>query len=416
MSDSSSSGEGRSEMLVDLLKLSWAGIKHRRLRSWLTMIGIFIGIAAVVSLVGLGEGLRVAITSQFGFLGTDSLTVTAVSPGFGPPGQGAVNPLKDDLMKKIESIQGVNTAYARIVESALLEYNDNQRMSYVGSVPEGHDRKSFETMLNLNIETGRLLRDSDKAKVVLGNRYSTEDIFGKPVEVGKEVLINGEPFIVIGILEKKGSFIVDGSILMNEQDAKELYNDDKTVDLIIVKVESEALVPQVQENVEKLLRKERGVKVGEEDFQVQTPAKALESLNQTLFAIQLFVYIIATISLVVGGIGIMNTMYTAVLERTREIGIMKAIGARNSMIFLLFFLESGFIGLVGGIIGTGLGFSLSHGLAFLARQAGFRLIQASVSPLLIFGSLAFSFSLGTIFGVLPALRAAKMQPVEALRG
>ena len=135
-----------------------------------------------------------------------------------------------------------------------------------------------------------------------------------------------------------------------------------------------------------------------------------------MFAVQLFVYIIASISLIVGGIGITNTMYTAVLERTKEIGVMKAIGARNSMIFALFSIESGLLGLIGGIIGILIGLALAYGFAAAGRVAlGVDLIQAHISPFLLIGALLFSFIVGTSAGVLPALQAAKLQPVDALR-
>jgi putative ABC transport system permease protein len=395
--------------------IAFRSLSQRRLRSWLTMIGIFIGIAAVVSLIGLGEGLRIAITSQFGFLGTDILSIQASGVNFGPPGQGAANPLDDTLIDKIEKLNGVDTAFGRIIKSGILEFKDTQYVGYVASVPEGSDRKVFEKMVNIEAESGRLLRDTDKNKVVLGSSFATEDFFGRAVATGDTIILNGKEFEVAGMLLKKGSFIFDGVVFVNEEELKDLYNIDTVTSVIAVKVKDEQQMDKVKADIEKLLRKERDVKLGEEDFQVQSPQKALEALNDTLFAVQLFVYIIATISLVVGGIGIMNTMYTAVLERTKEIGIMKAIGARNSTIFRLFFIESGFLGLVGGIIGTLLGMGLAYGLAFAGRQAGSNLLQASVSPYLIIGSLLFSFILGTLFGVLPAVNASKMQPVEALR-
>jgi len=186
--------------------------------------------------------------------------------------------------------------------------------------------------------------------------------------------------------------------------------------VIAVKVRDEKEIASVKTSIENLLRKERDVKEGEENFNVQSPQNILDTLDSTLFAVQIFIYVIATISLVVGGIGIMNTMYTAVLERTKEIGIMKAIGARNSTIFLLFSMESGFLGMVGGIIGVLIGLVLAYGLSFIGRLVlGSDLIQANISIALIVFALLFSFLLGTVFGVLPAVQASKMQPVEALR-
>ncbi|MBI2659933.1 FtsX-like permease family protein [Candidatus Woesearchaeota archaeon] len=149
---------------------------------------------------------------------------------------------------------------------------------------------------------------------------------------------------------------------------------------------------------------------------MESPQQTLEALNSTLFAVQLFVYIIAAISLAVGGIGIMNTMYTSVLERTKEIGIMKSIGARNSAIFTIFFIESGLLGTVGGLIGIIFGMGFAYGISFVGRIIlGSELIQASIDPLLVVGALLFSFVLGTLFGVLPAYQASKLNPVDSLR-
>src|SRR3989338_8246237 len=330
-------------MLKDYAAFSLKNLRNRRLRSWLTMIGIFIGIAAVVSLIGLGEGLRLAIMSQFGFLGPDVLGVQASGLTFaGPPGSNVATPLSDDLAGKIRRINGVETAFNRYLESGTLEFNDRQGIGIAASVPEGENRKVLEVMINLKAESGRLLKDGDTRKVVLGNSFKNDDAFGKGIKSGDRVLLNGITFEVVGILEKKGSFILDSMVLLNEGSMTSVLGiDEKKVDVIAVKVKDQDRIAQVKEDIEKLLRKERNVEKGEEDFQVESPQQTLEALSSTLFAVQLFVYIIAAISLAVGGIGIMNTMYTSVLERTKEIGIMKSIGARNSAIFTIFFVESG---------------------------------------------------------------------------
>ena len=405
-------------MFKDYAAFSLKNLRNRRLRSWLTMIGIFIGIAAVVSLIGLGEGLRLAITSQFGFLGPDVLSVQASGLAFaGPPGTAVATPLTDGLAEKIEKINGVDASFNRYISSGTLEFNDRQNIGIAGSVPEGENRKIFERMVNLIAEDGRLLKDGDTRKVILGNDFKDSDAFGKGIKVGDRVLFNGVAFEVIGILEKKGSFIFDRIVLINEKSMISILGiDKKKVNIIAVKVKDRNRISQAKEDIEKLMRHERNVDEGEEDFQVQSPQQTLEALNSTLFAVQLLVYIIAAISLAVGGIGIMNTMYTSVLERTKEIGIMKSIGARNSAIFTIFFIESGLLGTVGGVIGIALGMSFAYGISFIGRiLLGSELIQASVSPYLVLGALVFSFVLGTLFGVLPAYQASKLNPVDSLR-
>lgn len=403
-------------MIKDYLFFALDNIRYRQLRSWLTMIGIFIGIAAVVSLIGLGEGLRVAVTSQFGFLGSDILSVQAAGIAYGPPGTGAVTPLTDDLADKVAKVNGVEVAFNRYMEGGTAGFNDERIITTIGSVPEGETKKAFLVSNNVKVEEGRMLKDGEERKVVLGNAFKGNEIFGKGVKTGDTILINDVDFGVVGILERKGSFILDYAVLINGNAWLDLFGDDGTVEVIAIKVKDPNKIDEVQEDIEKLLRKERDVKKGEEDFIVESPQKILESLNSTLFAVQLFIYIIAGISILVGGIGIMNTMYTAVLERTKQIGIMKSIGAKNSTIFTLFFIESGFLGIVGGCIGVILGWLLAYGFAAAGRMAlGSDIIQAHIFLGLITGALIFSFVVGVVAGVLPANQAAKMQPVEALR-
>ncbi|MBD3314079.1 FtsX-like permease family protein [Candidatus Woesearchaeota archaeon] len=405
-------------MITDFLKLAFENLRKRGLRSWLTMIGIFIGIAAVVSLIGLGEGLRTAINAQFGFLGPDVLSVQASGVTYGPPGQGAVNPLSDEIVDEIRKVGGVEVAFNRYIATVKMEYNDVQIVTSAISVPEGDNRKVLERMMNVKSEEGRLLKDGDTRKIVLGNSFAEADNqFDRSVRVGDSILLNDIGYDVVGVMESKGSFLFDNAVLVNEPELlNSLRDDDGTTDIIAIKAKNINDIPAIKKDVEKLLRKERDVDEGEEDFIVESPQQTLESLNSTLFAVQLFVYIIATISLLVGGIGIMNTMYTAVVERTKEIGIMKSIGARNSTIFTIFLIESGFLGTVGGIIGITLGVSFAYGLAFIGKIAlGSELIQAHVGLWLILGSLVFAFVLGTFFGVMPAYQASKLQPVESIR-
>ena len=404
-------------MLKDYLIFSVKNLRNRKLRSWLTMIGIIIGITAVVSLIGMGQGLKVAISSQFGDIGTDKLAVMA-SGGMGPPGTGVVTPLTKDNVKKIEQVNGVKNAVGRLTRSGKLVYNDHAAFGMAASMAEGDDRKLIEEALNLEAGEGRLLRDGDSKKTVLGSNLGEENAgFGKQIVVGSKVFIQDEAFEVIGFLEKKGSFLIDGIVLVEEDDLRKILDiPDDDMDVIAVQVHPNADMKAVQDNIEKVMRKERDVDKGEEDFTVQTPQAVLAQVNSTLFAVQLFVYIIAAISIVVGGIGIMNTMLTSVLERTKEIGIMKSIGARNSTVFSLFFIESGLIGSIGGILGAIIGISIAMGLAFVGRLAlGSELIRADISIWLIVGSIFGSFLLGSIFGVIPAINASKLNPVDALR-
>jgi putative ABC transport system permease protein len=404
-------------MLKDYFIFSVRNLANRKLRSWLTMIGIIIGITAVVSLISMGQGLKVAISAQFGDLGTDKLAVQA-SSGFGPPGTGVVRPLTKDNLEKVKKAGGVKVAGGRLVRPGKLEHDNHAGFGYAASMPDGEARDLIEDAQNLEAESGRLLKDGDKGKVMLGSNLGAEDAgFGKQIMVGSTVTVEGTEFEVVGILKKLGSFILDNVVFMNEDDLREALNVPKEdYDIIVVQINPNADIVEVQQRVEKVMRKERDVKEGEEDFTVQTPQAILGQVNSTLFAVQLFVYIIAGISIIVGGIGIMNTMFTSVFERTKQIGIMKSIGARNNSIFSIFFIESGLIGSVGGLIGAFFGAFFAIGLAFLGRTLlGGDLIRAEISIWLLIGSVLGSFLLGSIFGILPAVKAAKLHPVEALR-
>ncbi len=403
-------------MIKDYLYLSYDFLVHRGLRSWLTIIGIFIGITAVVSLITLGEGLRTVVMSQFDFLSTDILVVQASGLNYGPPGQGAVNPLKKEYVDYIENINGVDTAIGRILESSLLEFNGKSEPAFVATVPSGSKRKATETIAQIEVMKGRSLKDGDSDKVVLGINYAEGNRFGKEMAVGSKVTIQHKEFEVVGILKKKGSFTVDNAVIINEEEAKKIFNVNNTYNVIAVKVSKGDYISSVKERVEEYLKRERKVKAGEEDFSVQSPQQAIKTLNSVLFAIQIFVYIIAGISIVVGGIGISNTMYTSVTERISQIGIMKAIGAKNEDIFNLFLIESGLLGMVGGIIGIIVGLGLAYGLAFIGTTAlNTNLIKVTTSVPLVLSALVFSFLIGSVSGLLPAIQASKLKPVEALR-
>ncbi len=403
-------------MIQDYVRLSLVSLKNRGLRSWLTIIGIFIGIAAVVTLISLGQGLRSVVASQFNFLSTDILTVQASGTGHGPPGEGVVTPLKEDYVKDLEQIKGVDAAIGRIIEDAAIEFHGRTDFTFAGSMPDGEKRQEIERIAQLEIDQGRMLEDHDTLRVVLGSNYGTTDEFGVAVRPRDDVVIHDKKFEVVGILEKKGSFIVDNIILMNEPVLKDLFEVNHTYDIIVLKVAKGHEMSAVKQRVEAYLRDQRDVDEGEEDFSIESPEQDIKNLDATLFAIQIFIYVIAGISLLVGGIGIANTMFTSVVERTQQIGIMKAIGARRSTIFLLFFIESGLLGAVGGLFGILCGVGVARSISFLGTVLlDTDLLQASVPFDLMIGAFVFSFVIGSTFGILPAWRAAQLHPVEALR-
>ncbi len=397
-------------------RLAVRSLRKRKLRSWLTMVGVLIGIAAVVSLIGLGEGLRAAVIGQFNILNVDIITVQASGLHAGPPGAGVVNPLKEKYIEKIEHVAGVDVAIPRLIESITLRFNGGVDATFAGSVPAGEKRDELLKIASFEMDKGRMLKDKDRLKVVVGSSYASGEHFGKAITTGERVVIGGKEFDVIGTLKKKGSFIVDHVVLMNEDVMREVFENDNDIDLIAVRADPGADVKSVSEKIENVLRRERDVKKGEEDFTVETSQQQLQDVDAAVFAVQMFVYVIAAISIVVGGLGIMNTMYTSVLERTKEIGVMKAIGAKNRDIFMMFFMEAGMIGLLGGIAGIIIGMGLAYGLSALGRSAlNSDLIGAEIKASMIGGALLFSFVIGVVSGVLPAYRASLLKPIDALR-
>ena len=405
-------------MRWDYVKLGVKNLRQRQLRSWLTMIGIFIGIATVVSLIALGQGLRTAVGAQFASLGTDRLTVSAQGSSFGPPGQGAAVTLDESDLDAVRRAQYVDVAAGRLLKPVQAQFNNKARVVFLASIPRDPDERALAlSFQNVKAAQGRVPRDGDGLRVAIGATYAVNgDRFGKPVQLGDKLEIQGKRVEVIGILERRGSPQSDGSFLMSEDGARELLNEPEEYSFIVAKVESEEVINLARESIVKDLRASRNVKEGREDFTVETPGDVLKAFNTIIGGVTAVLVGIAAISLIVGGIGIMNTMYTAVLERTREIGIMKAVGARNQDVLAIFMFESGMLGLLGGLIGVVLGVALSQLVVLAGSFAlGPGVLNSDISLWLILGALAFSFLVGLIAGAFPAYEAARLPPVEALR-
>lgn len=406
-------------MKGDYLILAVKNLKHRGVRSWLTLLGIFIGVATVVALISLGTGLKMAVGAQFGMSSTEVISVQAGGvSGFAPPGSGVVNRLTLDDVRAIEGLSTVEIAIGRNIETFLLEYKNRVSINAGFGFNEGEKGKWDIEMQDVSAEKGRLLQDGDTGKVVLGNNFmfANKNGFEKAVALGDKIKINNKSFQVVGFLNKKGSFIIDNVVGVTVRDLESLADNGDYVDVISVKVKDTSLMNRAKDEIEKLLRERRNVKVGEEDFEVSTPEATLATINSVLTGVQIFVAIIASISIIIGAIGIVNTMTTSVLERRKEIGIMKAIGAKNNQVFMQFFVESGLLGFVGGLAGVIFGTLLG----FLGMAGINSFIGGDLSPnidfILVGATLFGSFVVGSIAGISPAMSAARQNPVEALRG
>ena len=403
-------------MIGDYFSLAFKNLKHRGLRSWLTLLGIVIGVLVVVSLVFLGNGLKAAVNAQFGVSSIQALTVQAGGLNYGPPGSGVVNPLTEKDAEAIEKLGTVEFVAPRNLENVKLEYNDQLKFGSAIAINQENLKKSYE-LIGIEVKEGRLLESGDKKKVVLGNNYEYKDKsgFNKEIVPGKDILIQGEEFNVIGILEKEGSFILDNIVIVFNDELQGILGYEDKVDVIGVKVKEPELMDKAKGEIEKLLRERRNVKEGNEDFSVQTPDALIEQVTDILDAIQAFILILASISILVGAIGIVNTMTTSVLERRKEIGIMKAVGATNNQVFFQFFIEAGLMGLMGSLIGIILGSSLGYlGVYFLNSFIGSD-AKPVIDFVFLFSVLIGGFLIGSISGIAPAIKASRENPVEALR-
>lgn len=402
-------------MLTDYIKMPWKEIKRRKVRSWLTLIGFFIGIAAIISLISLGQGLENAIEKQFSAMGKDKIFITPKGGSFAGIGSSIV--LTEEDRDLIGKVSGVKRVAGMSYSIGQIEFNEKVWFPFVMGIPVDPD----ETALMGEAQTwhilkGRNLKKGDKYKVVLGYEYTLDKLFGQALDLGDKVTIAGQEFKVIGFLEKIGSPPDDQGVMIPLDTSYEVFGDKGELEFIIAQTKIGEDPAAVAEEAKKELRKVRDVEAGEEDFEIQTPEQFAEAFSTILDIVQIVLIGIAAISLLVGGIGIMNTMYTAVLQRTKEIGIMKALGARNSQILYLFLVESGLYGLGGGIVGIIIGFGFAKLTeAIMAMLLGPAFLSVTINWWLVVGSLLFSFVIGCLSGVAPARSASRQKPVDSLR-
>jgi putative ABC transport system permease protein len=411
---------------------------HSKLRSWLTIIGIIVGIGAVVAIVSISLGAQQQLQARLGSLGADILTITpgaqrASGFGFGGRGEGgpeggssSVSSTQKNLTIKdiivLKSISNVGYVMGEVSGRADVIYSGktSKNMNI-----NGVDISVWKDITTETLASGRFLTTGDTYAVVIGNSVAST-VFGKNIPLNTKIIIGGQSFNVVGILSE------GRSIYIPIDTARTILEDVGTINFnsISVKINDVSLSNQTVTDITAKLMLSRGIlQQSKIDFTVSNPASFQQTIEQTLSTITLFLSAIAAISLLVGAIGIANTMFTAVLEKTRDIGIMKAIGAKNKDIMIIFLLNSGLIGLVGGIGGVILGVISSTAISGLAGVStttstrgggggglGFLTSSSSaVSIPLIIGALLFAVLIGMIAGAIPAYRASKLNPVDALR-
>ena len=398
----------------DFFFLAFNNLRRRKLRSWLTILGIFIGIAAVVSLISLGQGLQEYISKQFQQMGSNTIMIL---PGGGEYfGAFAGKQLKKEDLEAVKKIDGVDIASEMFYKTGKVKFKDEIKNTLIIGLPVDGTAKIIEDTQGFEVEKGRNLKEGDSYKVVVGWLLWNKEFFKKSVNLRDKLEVEGEEFEVVGLTSRIGNRADDSRIYIPIDKAREIFGEKEEISTIFVQVKEGYNLNNLVEKIKKELREVRNEKRGEESFQVRTFEQLLKTFTNVFSIVQAVLIGIAAISLLVGGIGIANTMYTSVLERTKEIGTMKAIGAKNSDIFLIFLVESGLLGLVGGAIGIIIGIGLGKGAEYIASAAlGTKLLRASFPFWLILGALLFGFTIGSLSGLLPAMQASKLKPADALR-
>lgn len=399
----------------DLLEEALRSILANKLRSGLTILGIVIGITAVISMLSIGEGAKKQLVESFESLGSNNLMIIpgAIQPGRGivSTGRGSAQTLKNDDIDVIKNIPGILAISPEVQRrfQIVSQEGKNTNTLVLGVNPE------YQIVRNVNVESGSFIKESDVrslAKVAVLGSTVAQDLFENEDPIGKIIRINKIPFKVIGVLEPKGSLgyiNFDDLIIVPLSTMQKVLVGENYLSMIVVKTESKEVIERVKEEVSIALINKHHVDPQNPDFSIITPQEFLDTFNSLINTMTIFLASIAAISLVVGGIGIMNMMLTSVTERIKEIGLRKAIGAKKREILLQFLFESILLTLIGGFFGIIFGFLLSLVVAKVAN------ISSYVSLYSIVLAFGFSTLVGLVFGYWPAKRAANLEPIEALR-
>lgn len=397
----------------DLLKESFNSLKENKLRTGLTMLGIIIGVASVIAMISLGEGSKVSIKKSIESLGSNNLIVFPgiVQPGRGfiASGRGSAEVLKMrdvEEIKRIENIVAVSPEVQRRFQ-IVSDAGNNINSTILGV------SRDFFIVRNMQIAEGEQIIDDHLrsfSKVAILGSNVARDLFNDLDPLGRKIRISNLTFRVIGLMQPKGStgfvsyddfVLIPYSVMQKQLAGTEYFNS------IAIKVDNKESIEKVREDIERRLVEVHNV--SEPDFSIFSQEEILNTLTSIINTFTIFLSFIAGISLVVGGIGIMNMMFTSVTERTREIGLRKAIGAKNKDILSQILLESIFITLIGGLIGITLGSVITFVVGRVAN------ITTLISFKAVLISVLVSTMIGIIFGYYPAKRASTLNPIEALR-
>lgn len=405
-------------MFGAMLGEAWNAMGANRLRTFLTMLGMMIGVGAVVLMMAIGEGAQQSIKKSISSMGSNLFIVLSGSPSSGGArsATGSASTLNVNDANAIAELDGIsNVAPVAMGGSQVIYSGNNWNTSIIGTTP------NYFQVRDWNVEEGYAFADSDirsATRVALIGKTVVENLFGDEADVvGKTIRIKQSPFIIVGVLEGKGQSLdgrdQDDTIIVPLTTAqRKLFGNQVpgSVRQVLVKAESDKVMVQAEEDINNLLRQRHNIREGSDsDFSVRNLTAIANTAAETTRTMSLLLGAIASISLLVGGIGIMNIMLVSVTERTREIGIRMAIGARERDILLQFLLEAFVISIVGCLIGILIGVG---GAILVQRFAGTDTVVSTQSISLAF---AVAASVGIFFGFYPARKAARLNPIEALR-
>ena len=400
-------------MYKESFLMAWASLIANKMRSILTMLGIIIGVAAVIALVSIGNGVKQDIQNSISSLGSNLLMVMPGAPRTPGvrPSQGSMKSLKVSDYQAISKLDGVKAASPYTANSYVSIYQSKNWTTTVSGVSS-----NFQDVNNWTMAEGRFISSKNvenRERVAVVGQTVVKNLFAGDDPVGKEIRVKNIPFRVIGVLNSKGNGTMgndqDDVIFIPYTTAMERVEGVDYLRMVYVVASDDNGIDRFQSDIENLLRVRHGIKdTNLDDFNIQNMKSIMETMEQTTGTLTLFLGAVAAISLVVGGIGIMNIMLVSVTERTREIGIRKALGATYFVIVTQFLIEAVVISLMGGLIGIALGIGASK---LIGLASG---MSTVISVPTIILSFAFSMAIGLVFGIYPARKAAKLNPIDAL--
>ena len=400
-------------MYKESFLMAWASLIANKMRSILTMLGIIIGVAAVIALVSIGNGVKQDIQNSISSLGSNLLMVMPGAPRTPGvrPSAGSMKSLKVSDYEAISKLDGVKAASPMTNGSYVVIYQNKNWTTSVSGV-----NANYLDVNNWSMKSGRFLSEKNvqnRERVAVVGKTVVKNLFGDEDPVGAEIRVKNIPFRIIGVLNSKGSGAMgndqDDMVIIPYTTAMERVEGVDYLRMIYVTGKDENGIDRLQSDIENLLRVRHGIKdTNLDDFNIQNMNSIMETMEETTGTLTLFLGAVAAISLVVGGIGIMNIMLVSVTERTREIGVRKALGATYSVIVTQFLIEAVVISLMGGIIGIILGIGSSK---LIGMASG---MSTVISIPTIVMSFAFSMAIGLVFGIYPARKAAKLNPIDAL--